>query len=297
MLRKCHKSSTLFSWGKRWFEVDDTLGVLLCFKTQLDQDRRTPHHVYPLSSFTSAEEEGTYDFTTHAFALIPSHDPSRYGFNPDRCRRLVLAAESKALQRRWVRGLQQRTHCPGVGATSIARTVVLDVSSPAKTQEPTLSRSPSHASQVASPDEESSDAEGDEGPGSAALRACRAARAAAPAPPRENLEPDAREAALPRDPGRRGVGVTVCNNPIDSIGSLIQRVDPDSPAEVRATATSLPHEPVNGAAPLACCTHPLLSPLLLDGPSLTAAPGCLLFSSSSPPGSFCRPHSTARVAT
>jgi hypothetical protein len=190
-LRKGHKSSLLFSWGKRWFEVDDSLGVLLCFKTHWCS---APRHVYALSSFTAAEEEATHDQTTHTLVLIPAAGQSEDGSICQLEERLVLAADSKALQRRWVRGLQQRIACASASAP-VARKVVIDVTKHAS------SRRPADATQTVP-----SGAEGNDGSGSA------------------------------RKQERLRVGVTVIDNPRSPIGSLIEYIQPGSPAEVCATA-------------------------------------------------------------
>jgi len=218
-LRKGHKSSLLFSWGKRWFEVDDSLGVLLCFKTHWCS---APRHVYALSSFTAAEEEATHDQTTHTLVLIPAAGQSEDGSICQLEERLVLAADSKALQRRWVRGLQQRIACASASAP-VARKVVIDVTKHAS------SRRPADATQTVP-----SGAEGNDGSGSA------------------------------RKQERLRVGVTVIDNPRSPIGSLIEYIQPGSPAEERGLKEGEVVVAVGGEA---CLSHAHCVQLLNAEPS------------------------------
>jgi hypothetical protein len=54
-LIKRHESSHTGATDKRWFEVDDTLGVLYQFKGRTELERRTPYRVHALGALQRAE--------------------------------------------------------------------------------------------------------------------------------------------------------------------------------------------------------------------------------------------------
>ena len=134
MLMKRHQSTPRFlggGWGKRWFEVDDQFYVLFCFKSLLDQQRRTPSRVYALAEFSKIEEgEGN----TMALAF----EPDATGERPPLC----LTAQSHALTERWVRGISMRLRLiqadNKADARRTPRTVRLTVKKPANLPAPRL---------------------------------------------------------------------------------------------------------------------------------------------------------------
>uniref|UniRef100_A0A7S2JK28 PH domain-containing protein n=1 Tax=Haptolina brevifila TaxID=156173 RepID=A0A7S2JK28_9EUKA len=82
-------------WGSRWFECDDTMGVLYIYRTELDARRKTPAHVHCYASIQSAAPE-TSNAVTHCFSITTSSGS------------LFLSCSSSTIQRQWLDGLNAR---------------------------------------------------------------------------------------------------------------------------------------------------------------------------------------------
>jgi len=108
-LCKRHSSSKLGSLNNaasRFYECDDRLGLLLCYKNKEDHLRRLPHRCFSIGDISGVElhaksssmRKGLTCFVTHSFQIHFSSD----------CDDLVLGSFKAADAARWTSGLQQR---------------------------------------------------------------------------------------------------------------------------------------------------------------------------------------------
>jgi len=86
-------------WAKRWLEFDDDTGVLYVYKSELDEQRKTPSHLYLLSE-TEAVREAQSSAAAHCFE-VELRQPSLT---------LFYSCESGCDQSEWIRGMQARCH-------------------------------------------------------------------------------------------------------------------------------------------------------------------------------------------
>jgi len=93
---KRHLSSR--GWGKRILEMDDSLGILYVYRTELDRQRKTPAHLVTCCDHMEAVETVQNDAAAYCFQI---HSPSS-------TRPLVYSCKSAQEQQAWVDGLRTR---------------------------------------------------------------------------------------------------------------------------------------------------------------------------------------------
>ena len=103
VLLKMHRHHR--NWGKRWMEYDDRLDVLYCFKTKIDSQRRTPHHIYSAADLTSAAvHKSTAVAYCWQLGLMVLNDESGE-MEPTS---VIFSASSNDLNEQWVQGIKCR---------------------------------------------------------------------------------------------------------------------------------------------------------------------------------------------
>ena len=128
-LLKKHKTSVASTYGKRFFEVDDSLGcVLLCFRSAEDMHRRMPHHIYPLRGAQVSIQMSDRPFFNSTWGKKAGH-AFRLENIGQTFSSLALGHEKLEEVDRWVDGLQRRLDSP----RCTSRVVVLQVAEAGKT--------------------------------------------------------------------------------------------------------------------------------------------------------------------
>lgn len=100
MLHKQHNNSRFVSWGKRYFEVNDELGILYYFRTKSAQRWDEPARHFELESLRSCLP---LNLSKHSFGLELTISSTTYPI-----KRLVLRASSETERQQWLCGLQSR---------------------------------------------------------------------------------------------------------------------------------------------------------------------------------------------
>ena len=103
------------SLGMRYFEADDHLSVLYCFKTSEDMHRRVPHHCYALGSMQvsqlgqgNRQLSGRVTSGRHKKVKLSAFELQFESEGSAARKPLVLGSESASDADRWLRSLQQR---------------------------------------------------------------------------------------------------------------------------------------------------------------------------------------------
>jgi len=96
-------------WSKRWLEVDDTLGILYIYRSELDRQRKTPAHLYLCSDMASIQP-ASCNAANHCFE-IQLHAGSRAHF---------YSCSSDRDVHNWLVGLHARSKLgPNFGSRSL----------------------------------------------------------------------------------------------------------------------------------------------------------------------------------
>jgi len=128
LLKKHRHHHLVVKWGRRFFEVDDELGLLYYFKTRAGQDWDEPARHFALAALLSVRSvdasAGPHALEIRYRATSVQAEEAEVAFGSTL--KLLLRADSKADQLRWIDGLQARIRRQQPGNGLVQSGVVVD---------------------------------------------------------------------------------------------------------------------------------------------------------------------------